>query len=97
MTTIEKLYYGRIRPHEKNVDPESRFSVLQDLLLASDEIMTLLLTGKCWEEYEVFKDIYDELYELAQKEAFADGFSLGLRFGIEGYGRGTEYERNGEN
>ncbi len=97
MTTIEKLYYGQIRPHEKNVDPESRFSVLQDLLLASDETLTLLLTGKCWEEYEVFKDIYDELYELAQKEAFADGFSLVLRLGIEGYGRETGYERTGKN
>ena len=43
MTTIEKLFYGHIRPHEKIIDPESRFAVLQDLLVSSDEDLTRLL------------------------------------------------------
>ena len=95
MTTIEKMYYGHILPHEKLVDPESRLAVLQDLLVSSDGTLTLLLTGKCWEEFEVFKDIYDELYELAQKEAFADGLSLGLQLGFECLGRNTEQRKDG--
>ena len=95
MTTIEKLYYGHILSHEKTVDPESRLAVLQDLLVSSDETLTLLLTGKYWEEYEVFKDIYDELYELAQKEAFADGLSLGLQLELECLGRNTEQRKDG--
>ena len=87
MTTIEKLYYGHIHPHEKLVDPESRLAVLQDLLLSSDEDLERLLPENCKGAYESFKAAYDELHATAQVEAFADGFSLGLRFGIESYGR----------
>ena len=54
MTTIEKLYYGYIRPHEKHVDPESRFAVLLDLLSSSDEDLTRLLPEK-------FKGAYGRL------------------------------------
>lgn len=95
MTTIEKLYYGQIRPHEKHVDPESRFAVLQDLLLSSDENLTRLLPENCRGAYDAFKDAYDEMYAMAETEAFADGISPGLRLGIENYGRETECERTG--
>ena len=94
MTAIEKLYYGQIRPHEKHVDPESRFAVLQDLLSSSDEDLMRLLPENCRGEYDAFKAAYDELYAMAETEAFADGFSLGLRLGIEGYDRGTECGRD---
>ena len=94
MTTIEKLYYGLIRPHEKIVDSESRFAVLQDLLSSSDEDLTRLLPENCTGAFESFKAAYDELYAMAETEAFADGFSLGLRLGIEGYDRGTECGRD---
>ena len=90
MTTIEKLYYGRIHPHEKIVDPESRFAVFQDLLSSSDEDLTRLLPENCKGAFESFKAAYDELYAMAETEAFADGFSLGLRLGIESYNRETE-------
>ena len=95
MTTIEKLYYGQIRPHEKFVDPESRFAVIQDLLSSSDEDLTRLLPENCKGAFESFKAAYDELYAMAETEAFADGFSLGLRLGIESYGRETECGKDG--
>ncbi len=95
MTTIEKLYYGQIRPHEKHVDPESRFAVLQDLLSSSDEDLMRLLPENCRGEYDAFKAAYNELYAMAETEAFADGFSLGLRLGIESYGRETECGKDG--
>ena len=95
MTTIEKLYYGLIRPHEKNVDAESRFAVLQDLLSSSDEDLTRLLPENCKGTYDAFKAAYDEMYAMAETEAFADGFSLGLRLGIESYGRETEFAKDG--
>ena len=90
MTTIEKLFYGHIRPHEKIIDPESRFAVLQDLLVSSDEDLTRLLPENCKGAYESFKAAYDEMYATAQVEAFADGFSLGLRLGVESFDRETE-------
>ena len=96
MTTIEKLYYGHIRPHEKFIDPESRFAVLQDLLLSSDEDLTRLLPENCKGAYESFKAAYDELHATVQVEAFADGVSLGLRLGIENYGRETMCGRDGK-
>ena len=95
MTTIEKLYYGHIRPHEKHVDPESRLSVLQDLLLSSDEDLTRMLPENCRGGFESFKAAYDEMFELAQTEAFADGLSLGLRLGFESLGRDTERRKDG--
>lgn len=90
MTTIEKLFYGHIRPHEKIIDPESRFAVLQDLLVSSDEDLTRLLPENCKGAYESFKAAYDEMYATAQVEAFADGFSLGLRLRFECCDRETE-------
>ena len=39
---------------------------------------------------------YDEMNATLQVESFADGFSLGLRFGIESYGRETAYGRDGD-
>ena len=47
MTTIEKLYYGHIRPHERIVDPESRLAALQGLLLSGDGLLTWLLPDEC--------------------------------------------------
>ena len=96
MTTIEKLYYGHIRPHERIVDPESRLAVLQDLLLSSDEDLTRLLPDNCKGAYESFKAAYDEMNATLQAESFADGFSLGLRLGIESYGRETACGRDGD-
>ena len=96
MTTIEKLYYGHISPHERIVDPESRLAVLQDLLLSSDEDLTRLLPENCRGTYEAFKAAYDEMNATMQVEAFADGFSLGLRFGIESYSRETMCGRDGK-
>ena len=95
MTTIEKLYYGQIRPHEKIVDSESRFAVLQDLLSSSDEDLTRLLPENCKGTYDAFKAAYDEMYAMAETEAFADGFSLGLRLGIESYSRETKCRGDG--
>ena len=96
MTIIEKLFYGHIRPHERIVDPESRLAVLQDLLLSSDEDLTRLLPENCKGAYESFKAAYDEMNATMQVEAFTDGFSLGLRFGIESYGRETACGRGGD-
>ena len=95
MTTIEKLYYGHIHPHAKLVDPESRFAVLQDLLLSSDEDLTRLLPENCKGAYESFKAAYDEMYATAQVEAFTDGFSLGLRLGFESCDREREQKKRG--
>ena len=83
MTTIEKLYYGLIRPHEKIVDSESRFAVLQDLLSSSDEDLTRLLPENCRGAYDAFKSANDEIHSLSELGAFTDGFRLGIRLGIE--------------
>ena len=61
ITTIEKLYYGHIRPHKRIVDPESRLAVLQDLLVSSDEDLTRLLPENCKGAYDSFKAAYKDL------------------------------------
>ena len=80
---------------KKIIDPESRFAVLQDLLLSSDEDLTRLLPENCKGAYESFKAVYDEMYATAQVEAFADGFSLGLRLGVESFDRETGQKKRG--
>ncbi len=49
-----------------------------------------MLPENCKGAYESFKAAYDEMYATAQVEAFADGFSLGLRLGVESCDRETE-------
>ena len=53
-------------------------------------------TANCRGAYDAFKAAYDEMNATLQAESFADGFSLGLRLGIESYGRETAYGRDGE-
>ena len=55
-----------------------------------------LLPENCKGAYESFKAAYDEMNATLQVESFANGFSLGLRLGIESYGRKTACGRNGD-
>ena len=66
----------------------------EGLFFQKDEDLVRLLPENCKDAYDAFKTAYDELYAMAETEAFADGFSLGLRLGIEGYDRGTECGRD---
>ena len=47
MTVTKKLYCERVSPHKQNVNPESRLTVLQDLLLSSAGRLTWLLPDEC--------------------------------------------------
>ena len=66
-----------------------------DGAFGSDEDLTRLLPENCRGGFESFKAAYDEMFELAQTEAFADGLSLGLRLGFESLGRDTERRKDG--
>ena len=55
-----------------------------------------MLPENCKGAYEAFKAAYDEMNATLQVESFADGFSLGLRLGIESYGRETACRSDGE-
>ena len=67
----------------------------EGLFFQKDEDLVRLLPENCKDAYDAFKAAYDEMYAMAEKEAFADGFSLGLRLGIESYGRETEFAKDG--
>ena len=63
--------------------------------LSSAEDLMRLLPENCVDAYDAFKAVYDEMYAMAETEAFADGFSLVLRIGIECCSKETECERDG--
>ena len=65
-------------------------------MLSSDEDLKRLLPENCKGAYETFKAAYDEMHAMAQVEAFADGFSLGLRLGIESNDREIMCVRDGK-
>ena len=67
-----------------------------DGAFGSDEDLTRLLPENCTGAYKSFKAAYDEMNATMQVEASTDGFSLGLRFGIESYGRETACGRDGD-
>ena len=83
MRMIEELFYGNISPCEKSLTRGSEYSQLLNLAVKNEEKLSALLSPQQKEMFEKVKDCMTDMKNLLEKEAFIDGFRLGVKLTAE--------------
>ena len=84
MTTLENFYFGNINPSEyrQSRDSKKKLSAMTKLL---DELRSILTTEQQKEKLEQIENCQLSLIALSEKDAFFEGFKLGVRMTTEIY------------
>ena len=84
MTTLEDFYFGNINPSEykQSRDTKKKLSEMTKLL---DELRTILTTEQQKEKLEQIENCQLSLIALSEKDAYIEGFKLGVRITTEIY------------
>jgi len=80
---LEELYYGNIRPNDKQFIRDTQFDKAMHVLSENEEKLTSLLEGQ---EKKLFLDLVNaqsEVNGVTAVESFINGFRLGARIVIE--------------
>ncbi len=83
MRMIEDLFYGNICPCEKSLTRGSEYSHLLDLAVKNEENLSALLSPQQKDVFEKLKECMTDMNNILEKEAFIDGFRLGLKLMAE--------------
>lgn len=83
MRMIEDLFYGNICPCEKSLTRGSEYSRLLDLAVKNEENLSALLSPQQKDVFEKLKECMTDMNNILEKEAFIDGFRLGLKLMAE--------------
>ncbi len=79
MRMIEELFYGNICPCDKHLTRGSEYSQLLNLAVKNEEKLAELLSPQQKEMFEKVKDCITDMNNLLEKEAFIEGFRLGVK------------------
>lgn len=83
MRMIEDLFYGNICPCEKSLTRGSEYSHLLELTVKNEENLSALLSPQQKGVFEKLKECMTDMNNILEKEAFIDGFRLGLKLMAE--------------
>ena len=83
MDILEDLYYGNLFPHEKCAKLDDETKDLLGLLNRNEEKLTANLSDEQKEIFGKYKDCNREISEICERNAFLNGFRLGVRIIIE--------------
>ncbi len=84
MTTLENFYFGNINPSEykQRKDTKKKLSEMTGLL---DELKELLTTEQQKEKLEQINNCQLSLIALSERDAYLEGFKLGVKITTEIY------------
>ena len=84
MTTLENFYFGNVNPSEyrQKKDTRTKLSEMTDML---DELKSLLTTEQQKEKIEQIDSCQLSLIALSERDAYIEGFKLGVRMVAEIY------------
>ena len=83
MRMVEELFYGNICPCEKSLTRGSEYSHLLDLAVKNEEKFSELLSPQQKDMFEKVKECMTHMNNILEKEAFIDGFRLGVKLTAE--------------
>ena len=83
MNIIEELWYGNISPCARDFKKGSKYSELLGYIVRHEEDLQKRLNDEEKEILEKFTECTNEMYGIAEREAFSRGFVLGARIIIE--------------
>ena len=84
MTTLENFYFGNINPSEYKQSKDTN-KKLSEITRLFDELRVLLTTEQQKEIIEQIDLCQLSLIALSEKDAFIEGYKLGVRMAIEIY------------
>lgn len=83
MRILEKLWYGNINPHGRDIQKDSLTEQALSLVVENDNAMRAMLTDTQKEQYEKLQSYQNELTDLLEREAFTEGFCLAVKIMME--------------
>ncbi len=83
MTILEDLYYGNVKPWERPVKKESREQNAVQLMVNNEEKLRATLTEQQKEMLDKYRDSYNELMSICERESFVNGYTLATRVMVE--------------
>ena len=83
MSIIEELWYGNISPCEGDFKKGSNYAELLGYIVRHEDDLKKRLNDEEKEILEKFTECTNEMYGIAEREAFTRGFVLGARIIIE--------------
>lgn len=84
MTTLENFYFGNINPSEYRQSKDTKIK-LSDMTKLIDEFRSMLTTEQQKEKLEQIENCQLSLIALSEKDAYIEGFKLGVRMATEIY------------
>ncbi len=84
MTTLEDFYFGNINPSEYRQSKGTK-KKLSEMTRLLDELRAMLTTEQHKEKLEQMENCQLSLIALSEKDAYIDGFKLGVRMATEIY------------
>ena len=84
-STIKNLWYGNISPHEEIYNNKRLKKLYKNLEMLEEDIKQLIK-----DKFKVLDDIYTEIIDEYQVNAFVKGFNLALKFTTEAYAETEE-------
>lgn len=83
MNILEDLYYGNIKPCEREFKKGSTYSQLLGYIVRHQQDLLKRMNDEEKEVFEKFAECTNEMYSMTEREAFVSGFTLGARIIIE--------------
>lgn len=80
---IRSLYYGNIRPSEKNFDRNSKYETIMNVLVKNEDVLSEALSGKEKNLFSEYVKAWGDLLSLDARETFVSGFRLGANFALD--------------
>ena len=84
MSILQELWYGNIDPMEAVGSGGPHYTALMELMARNREKIAAKLNEEMQEVLETYDDNIREMDAIAEKEAFAYGFRLGVRLAVAG-------------
>ena len=84
MTTLENFYFGNIDPSEYRQSKDTK-KKLAEMTKSLDELRAMITTEKQKEKLEQIENCQLSLIALSEKDAFIEGFKIGVRMTTEIY------------
>ena len=84
MTTLENFYFGNINPSDYRQSAEVR-KKLSTMTALTEELSSLLEKDQQKEKISRLAEKQTELIALSERDAYIEGFKLGVKLAIEIY------------
>lgn len=84
MTTLENFYFGNINPSEYKQSKDTR-KKLSEMTKLLDELRAMLTTDQQKDKLEQMENCQLSLIALSEKDAYIEGFKLGVKMTTEIY------------